>query len=91
MSLQGVYILRSSNGRYYIGSTDDLERRLSEHQRGHVKSTRNLLPVILVLFQGCDTISLARKVEYKIKQLKSKKLIEKWIEEGRIEDQYMQP
>lgn len=36
-----VYILRSSiSGRHYIGSTNDLVRRLSEHNRGHTKSTR---------------------------------------------------
>ncbi|MDP3987737.1 MAG: GIY-YIG nuclease family protein [Candidatus Levybacteria bacterium] len=36
-----VYILKNSiSGKHYIGSTNDLERRLSEHNRGHTKSTR---------------------------------------------------
>ncbi len=28
------YILRCSDGRYHTGHTDDLERRLAEHQHG---------------------------------------------------------
>lgn len=36
-----VYILKNSvSGRHYIGNTNDLVRRLAEHNRGHTKSTR---------------------------------------------------
>ena len=36
-----VYVLKNSiTGKRYIGSTNDLVRRLSEHNRGHTKSTR---------------------------------------------------
>ncbi|HWX17356.1 MAG TPA: GIY-YIG nuclease family protein [Chthoniobacterales bacterium] len=34
-----VYILRGGR-RYYIGATDDLERRLTEHMRGSNHTTR---------------------------------------------------
>ena len=37
-----VYILRGSNGRHYIGSTVDVDRRLAEHKRGHTHTTRRL-------------------------------------------------
>ncbi|MBI2251977.1 MAG: GIY-YIG nuclease family protein [Armatimonadetes bacterium] len=47
-----VYILKSiSSGKYYIGSTADLNRRLNEHQEGRVISTRNLRPLELVFYQ----------------------------------------
>ncbi|PYL85785.1 MAG: hypothetical protein DMF17_07365 [Verrucomicrobia bacterium] len=36
-----VYILRGASGRYYFGSTDDLERRITEHQRGDNHTTRH--------------------------------------------------
>ena len=29
-----MYILRCSNGQYYVGSTLDLDKRLAEHQSG---------------------------------------------------------
>ena len=29
-----VYMLKCSDGSYYVGSTDDLERRIGEHQSG---------------------------------------------------------
>jgi len=31
--LASIYILRGSCGRYYIGSTENLDRRLAEHQQ----------------------------------------------------------
>ena len=39
-SVAWVYIQRGSCGRYYIGSTENLDRRLAEHHRGKVHSTR---------------------------------------------------
>ncbi|MFZ5845685.1 MAG: GIY-YIG nuclease family protein, partial [Patescibacteria group bacterium] len=39
--MRTVYILQNiKSGRYYIGSTNDKERRLSEHNRGQTKSTK---------------------------------------------------
>jgi putative endonuclease len=29
-----VYILRTADGAYYVGSTVDLERRVAEHEEG---------------------------------------------------------
>jgi predicted GIY-YIG superfamily endonuclease len=35
-------MLQGSSGRYYIGSTTDLQRRLEQHRSGHTYSTRRL-------------------------------------------------
>ncbi len=44
-----VYVLKCSDGSYYIGSTTDLERRLAEHQTGFFEGyTTARLPVELV-------------------------------------------
>ncbi|OQW97253.1 MAG: hypothetical protein BWK77_02270 [Verrucomicrobia bacterium A1] len=43
-----LYILRSAQGRNYIGSTDDIQRRLAQHNRNLVKSTAQRGPWILV-------------------------------------------
>ena len=34
-----VYVLRNMNGRFYLGMTSDLKRRLREHARGKTRST----------------------------------------------------
>ena len=40
-----VYVLRSrSSGRLYTGSTNNLERRLGEHNQRHTASTRGKGP-----------------------------------------------
>jgi predicted GIY-YIG superfamily endonuclease len=66
-----VYILRGSCGRYYIGSTENLERRLSEHQRGKVHSTRRFgQPLELVASREMPDVQSARTLE---RQLKAKK------------------
>lgn len=84
MQKQGIYILRCVNFRYYVGSTNDLDRRLFEHQNGLVKATRNVLPVKLVFFEDYQNIIQARQIEYKLKKLKSRKIIEKIINNRRI-------
>jgi tRNA/rRNA methyltransferase len=44
-----VYILRCSDGSYYVGHTEDVEKRLVEHQRGMLSAyTRKRRPVKLV-------------------------------------------
>jgi predicted GIY-YIG superfamily endonuclease len=44
-----VYILKCSDGSYYVGSTVHLERRLAEHQMGLIKGyTASRRPVELV-------------------------------------------
>jgi putative endonuclease len=80
-----IYILQSEkNGRFYVGSTDNVERRFSEHQNGIVKSTKNLRPWVLKFFKEYESLTDARKVEYKLKSFKSRKVIEQIIEEKNI-------
>ena len=45
-----MYILKCANGKYYVGSTTDLEKRLQQHQQGEggAKFTKSHLPVELV-------------------------------------------
>jgi len=44
-----VYILQSlKDGRTYVGYTEDLEKRLLEHNAGRSKSTRNRAPFKII-------------------------------------------
>ena len=75
-----LYILKSAkNSRYYVGSTNDLDRRLAEHDRGKTKYTKYAGPFDLVYQEKFDTLKQARQREYQIKKLKSRKYIEDLI------------
>jgi len=53
-----MYILKCADGSYYVGSTKDLERRVSEHQQGlGAKYTSNRLPVKLVYGEEYDRVA----------------------------------
>ena len=83
-----VYILQSEvNNRFYIGSTDDLEQRLLEHNAGNSGYTKFSRPFMIVFSQEYKTLSEARKIEYKLKSFKSRKIIEKIILEKIIKIQ----
>jgi putative endonuclease len=47
-----TYILLCSDKKIYKGSTSDLRQRFHDHSTGHVKSTRNKLPVKLIYYQA---------------------------------------
>ncbi|KKT56389.1 MAG: Excinuclease ABC subunit C [Candidatus Giovannonibacteria bacterium GW2011_GWC2_44_9] len=80
-----VYILQSEkNGRYYIGSTNDLELRLLEHNAGKTKSLRHLKPLKLVFKKEVDSLNDARKIEKKLKKLKNGNIIDKIVADGDI-------
>ncbi|MHB1686248.1 MAG: GIY-YIG nuclease family protein [Ignavibacteriaceae bacterium] len=59
-----VYILLSQKDDHrYIGYTKDLGRRLSEHNSGLVKSTKNRKPLKLVYFEEYEEKSTAMNRE----------------------------
>jgi putative endonuclease len=80
-----VYILQGSSGRYYVGSTTDVARRMSQHARGQTHTTKRIGDTFeLVFTQKFDSIDQARKVERKIKSWKRKDFIQKIIKDGKI-------
>lgn len=71
-----VCILRLSNGQLYVGSTDNLARRLAEHQAGTgCRTTAMFLPVELVYSEVHPDRSSAIERERQLKRWsKAKKL-----------------
>ncbi len=66
-----VYILQSSkDGRYYIGSTANLEARLLYHNAGLQRSTRHRIPFILIYSEKLHSKTLALQREKQIKAYK---------------------
>ncbi|NMC51368.1 GIY-YIG nuclease family protein [Candidatus Kuenenbacteria bacterium] len=85
MNKIGVYVLKSlKNSSYYVGSSKNVDHRLIEHNAGLVKSTKGLRPWQLIMFYPLLDIKEARRLEYRIKRLKSRKIIEKIIKSGCI-------
>jgi len=75
-----VYILKSvHNGRYYIGSSDNIERRLHQHNLGLVRSTKHYAPWLLVGKEQFLTLSEARKREKQLKSWKKRSAIERLL------------
>ncbi len=60
-----AYVLKSEkNGRRYVGSTDDLKRRLKEHNSGvGGMYTKNNRPFTLIYYEAYISYDLARKAE----------------------------
>ncbi len=63
-----MYILECNNGSYYVGHTDNLEKRLAEHQdKTYTGYTSLHVPIKLVYQQALQTRDEAFQIERKIK------------------------
>jgi putative endonuclease len=58
-----VYFLELHNGDIYVGSTNDLKRRIASHRDGKVSSTRPHLPLSMKSYVAVETEVLARELE----------------------------
>jgi putative endonuclease len=58
-----VYFLQLTNGDIYVGSTNDLKRRVASHQKRQVTATKAHCPVILRTYIAVATETHARKLE----------------------------
>ena len=68
-----TYILECGDRSLYTGWTNQLEKRLQQHQAGRgAKYTRAHLPVKLVYCETFPTKTQARRREWEIKQLSHK-------------------
>ena len=82
-----TYILFSEKlNRFYIGTTDDVEKRLLEHNSVFYSNsfTSKGIPWELKFTYACDSSKQAYDLERFIKKMKSRKFIERFIEDERI-------
>lgn len=77
-----VYVLRSQKDQmFYIGSTNDLERRVQQHQRGENVSTAKRLPIELIYFEGHRSKDDALRREKYFKTTKGKITLRQMLRE----------
>ncbi|HSA83744.1 MAG TPA: GIY-YIG nuclease family protein [Patescibacteria group bacterium] len=67
-----VYLLTCSDKTFYIGSTNNLEKRIHEHNtsKNGAHYTKIRRPVVLKYFETVGSLSEARKREAELKRLK---------------------
>ena len=75
-----TYVLQSlKDTRLYIGHTQDLEKRLQEHNSGKVSSTRRRTPFVLLYTKEFQTQNEARWQEHQWKTGWGHKQLEKLL------------
>lgn len=72
-----IYILICSDNTLYTGWTNNIERRIKEHNLGKgAKYTRNRIPVKLCYYEEFETKQEAMSREYRIKQMSRKEKLD---------------
>ncbi len=80
-----TYILRSKKtGKLYKGSTEDLRSRISRHNAGKVKSTKNGRPWELLHYQAFKNKTGARREELFLKTGQGRERIKYLLKETLI-------
>ncbi len=76
-----IYILYSASAnKYYVGHTDNLERRLFEHNNGMTRFTSNIASDWKIMYtETFESRTLAAKREREIKARKSRVYIQSLI------------
>ena len=80
-----VYILYSKLKNFiYIGSTNDIARRLNEHNAGLVQSTKTFRPLEVVAYVAVQSENKARELEKYFKTGSGKAILKKRILTGEV-------
>ena len=67
--MYNLYILQSLKDLgYYIGITDDVDKRIKEHNQGKTKSIKNRIPFVLKYLEKYNIKTEARKREILLKK-----------------------
>ena len=80
-----VYVLRSKDKKFnYTGQCKDLKKRLDEHNKGKVKSTKPYLPFELVHFEILNSREEAVAKEKFYKSSKGRKIVKKILKKAEM-------
>jgi putative endonuclease len=85
-----VYILLLSNKDLYTGRTDDLKRRIPEHERGGVESTRHYRPLKLIHYEAYLLRTDADRRERFLKTTEGKRLLRQQLRDILLQEKVIQ-
>ena len=74
-------MIRCADGRLYVGSTRDLNKRVDSHNNGKVRTTKSRRPVELIYTEEMLSYTDARKREVYLKSGSGREWLKKRLEE----------
>lgn len=80
-----LYVLLSlKDNRTYVGSTDNFERRLLQHNSGEVISTKHRSPLKVLFTEEFETLKEARKRELYYKSGAGRRKLKQYFEKLKV-------
>lgn len=77
-----IYVLRSKKNReLYIGYSNNLTKRLKEHNQGLNQSTKSYIPWKLIYYEGCVNKEDAKRRETYLKTTQGRRLLKRRMKE----------
>jgi len=77
-----VYVLHSAKDQnLYTGVTSDLRKRLDEHNKGYVRSTKHRRPFTLIYYEACLNKEDAERREKYLKSGMGKRYLKQRLRE----------
>ena len=77
-----IYILHSKKfNKYYTGITEQIDRRLKEHNQGQVKSTKPYLSWRLIYYEACLNKNDALRREKYLKTTQGQRLLKRRLKD----------
>jgi len=67
-SIYRVYVLQNNEGRFYIGLSEDVTRRLKQHNAGESRWTKGRGPWAIVWQSEQLSLTSARQLENRLKR-----------------------
>ncbi len=75
-----TYVLYSEKvEQLYIGQTNNIDRRLKQHNNGKVESTKPYLPYKLIYLEELNTKTDAVNREHELKQANGRRFLKQFI------------
>jgi putative endonuclease len=76
-----VYVLKNKDNKLYVGLTNDLVKRVKEHNRGLVFSTKPYRPWQLIYYEACINEDDAKRRERYVKTNQGGRLLKRRLKE----------
>ncbi len=72
-----VYVLSDESGSFYKGMTNNIVRRMKEHNRGKTQTTRKMSKLKLIYLEKYESLKEAREREKYLKTAAGRRFIKK--------------